>query len=177
MAGTRKPYYKNRADDIRFGRILESCTAFLADPNKDKLTHNTYARIIGTLLYEMSPIHSGLISKECVLAWQRALATGKSFHKTKEHFRGRQEGGVSALRHVLSSSSVSPFVIRDIVDDYRQVHYTSSAENTALKGIITANPSFADDWKQAYRAGGIELGDYVCGKRALKYDLSTFKLP
>lgn len=134
---------------------------------------NTYARIIGTLLYEMTPLHSGLISAECV---QLRIKNGHS-KKTNEHFMGRQKGGDECLKHVSSTMSVDPVAIKAIVDEYRQVHYTSAEENTKLKYTIDSIPGLEDDWKLAYRTVGIRLGTYVPNLRAHKYDLNTFRLP
>lgn len=178
MASRRKTtsYYDSCADNIRFKVILDTCWSFLREYNGDKdspIVFNTYSRIIGTILYEMTPIHSGLISERCI---RIRLQTGTS-KKTDEHFMGRQQGGEKCLNSVLLSGTVDPQVIKGIVDTYRQVHYTSAEENTKLNSIIKANPGFENDWRLPYRELGIKLGQYVPHQRANKYDLNAFKLP
>lgn len=164
-------FYEHVLNDEVFSIVLSTCeSATLAGLN-DPLRFRQRARTIGSNIYDMTAVHSGLISKGCIIA----MREGTQKTVTKEHFHGRQECGEVILNYVKAvleaGAKIDHLAVKALVDKYRQVHYTSSEENTALAVLAKKDPELQKDWVKMYELCGIELVPYVRNQRYSKYSV------
>lgn len=114
---------------------------------------NKWGRNIANSMYDIKAIWSGYISLE-LKALVDAGATLNSV-KCKEHYYSRQLGGEDIVKHIMQYGGISRDKFVDMINRYTQVHYVTSAENTALrpsqkKGVFVS-------WHHAYNNHGIKL--------------------
>jgi len=168
-----KVYYPDHIlDDEVFQIILSTCNSALLDSLETPDRFNKRARTIGSNIYDMTAIPTNKISKDCI----SAILEKRQATVTKEHFHGRQQGGEEILNYVKKQRKkklkLDPLVIKDIVDKYRQVHFTSKEENQRLANLAKKHPNLQSDWESMYRYERIHLIDYVKHQRYDKYKLT-----
>jgi hypothetical protein len=154
-------YDDNILNDEVFHIIMSTCRSATLEGLNNPDRFRQRSRTIASNIYDMTAIPSGKISKGCIIA----MRTGDQKIITKEHYHGRQEGGDRILRYVkrqrMRNEGIDPYAVKKLVDNHRQVHFTSADENNRL-GTMDR-----EDWQKMYRKCGIKLIKYV---KHQKYD-------
>lgn len=164
-------FYKNQQDEEIFLCIIALCETITDETLSNKVRRNKRARMIGNAIYEMSTVHSGLISKGAV----RACLYKQQKKPTQDHYFSRQEGGETIVQYVeqqrKNHNKLDFLEIKKLVDRFRSVHLVSAEENKKLDGFLRKNRHCRTQWEDAYRAVGIELIKYVPYKRFKTYNI------
>lgn len=162
-------FYDDVKNDEIFQIILSTCNAATLDSLRCPHRFQHRARSIANNIFDMDAIPSGFISKGCILALRNEIQK----KKTPEHFHGRQECGVKILEYVhqqlSENNSLNAVAIMNLVDKYRQVHFTSADENNRLGSRAKQFPT--ESWQDRYTACGVELIEYVPRKRTASYSI------
>lgn len=165
-----KFYYPDHVlNDEVFNIILSTCHEATLESLNDPDRFRQRARTIGSNIFDMTPIHSGLISVGCITA----ILEKRQDYPTKEHFNGRQQCGEQILKYVKKQKKkkqpLDDMYIKELVDKYRHVHFTSKEENIELAALAKKYPSLQTNWKQMYKLKGIKLIEYVKYQRYDRY--------
>lgn len=124
---------------------------------KDQITKLSYyemnilARVVGNMIFDMSPVWSGYKSK----ALLAAEAQDPSTKKCAEHFYPRQVAGWRVVEHMCRYRGISKSRLFDMLSVFTQVHYTTADENTRLVPFQKYGTFISPE--HSYKQAGIDL--------------------
>lgn len=118
----------------------------LSQPEKHVL-----ARMVSNSIYDMRFIWSGMESQALV----DAKAKDPKTKRCAEHFYPRQLAGSRILQHVERYGGISQKKLKEFLDIFCKVHYTTSEENIKLKAYQKVDTFISPE--QSYASAGIAL--------------------
>lgn len=115
------------------------------------LIKNNLARKIGSAIYDLPERFSGMVSTSLVDDY--GYLSGK---RCSEHFYSRQRCGHRIIRAYECGELTLEFCI-DLLNKYRQVHWVTPQENTALSKIQNSKEHGSKSHAEQYALSGIEM--------------------
>ena len=129
--------------------ILDGLKGKLHKMDNDQ--RNLVARMIGNSIFDMRVLWSGFESEELI----RRRANGEKIKRCPEHFFPRQVAGKRIVDHVCRFKGISINKLREYLEVFCQVHYTTSEENVSLKPYQKTDTFISPE--HSYQSAGIKL--------------------
>lgn len=149
--GTREQ--KSKETHERKVKVLHLMLVGIVD-ELNKLSHaekNVISRMISNSIFDMRVIWSGKYSQALV----DALITNSKTQKCAEHYYPRQVAGQRILQHMERYRGISLKKLKEFLDVFTQVHYTTSQENQLLKPYQKVDTFISPE--HSYQMAGITL--------------------
>ena len=164
-------------DDVEAVFTIQAALQGLVDrhaisPLTPEIVHKQ-GRLIGTLVFEMTPIYTGFASVNALKAKykesKKPVKPGEEKTKlswTLDHLTPRQVSGNRIVSAVLEDGYVDGAKLHRMLNEARKVNRVTKQENTALRPHQSVK-AFVDA-ETAYKAVGIELREWPNNTRLSK---------